>query len=151
MTTSPAQKTSTTINLIWAALLASTFIYVIIAFVLSRTGWKPIVDRGLAQTLMGIFVAISLIDVMFVSWLKKKSFTEEIASITPADAQRRFIVGRSILLFALSEAPAIFGLVIFFLSGDLRTLLIFWGISFVSFLVARPPREVLERADRSLP
>ena len=142
------QKTSTTINLIWAALFGSTFIYLIIAFMLSRSEWKPVADRGLYLTLMGVLMAISLIDVMFVSWLKKKSFTEEITPIAVGDAQRRFIVSRSVLLFALSEVPAILGLVIFFLSGNLLMLLSFWGLSFISFLIARPPGDLLEQADR---
>jgi hypothetical protein len=144
----PIQKTSMTVNLIWAALFFSTFIYVILAFVLTRSGWKPIADSGLGQVLMGIFMALSLIDVMFVSWLKKKSFSEELISMTSADAQKKFIVSRSVVLFALSEVPAIFGLVTFFLTGNFMMLLAFWGISFISFLVAKPSRQVMNQVDR---
>jgi hypothetical protein len=143
----PQQKTSFTITLIYAALLFSTVVYLIVAFMLSRTGWKPLVDPGLAQMLMGIFLALSLIDVMFISWLKKKSFNDEISGIPVGDSLRRFIVSKSVLLFALSEIPAVLGLTIFFLSGNLIMSIFFWTLSLIAFLIARPPRELLDKAD----
>ncbi|MCI0442462.1 hypothetical protein L0244_02030 [bacterium] len=146
----PQQKTSFTITLIYAALLFSTIVYLIVAFLLSRTGWKPLVDPALAQMLMGIFLALSLIDVMFISWLKRRSFTEEISGIQAGDSMRRFIVSKSVLLFALSEIPVLLGLMIFFLSGNLIMSIVFWTLSLVAFLVARPPKELLDKAD-SLP
>ena len=148
MNNPPVQKTSTSVNLIWAALLASTIIYVILAFVLLKTGWKAILDPALSQTLMGIFLAISLIDVMLVSWLKKKSFNDELPSIPAGDAQRKFIVSRCVMLFALSEVPAILGLVTFFISGSIVMMLVFWVLSLISFLIARPPATVLNQADQ---
>jgi len=141
------QKTSFTITLIYAALLFSTIVYLIIAFMLSRTGWKALVDPALAQMLMGIFLALSLIDVMFVSWLKRRSFTEEISGVQAGDSMRRFIVSKSVLLFALSEIPAILGLIIFFLSGNLIMSIVFWTLSLIAFLIARPPKELLDKAD----
>lgn len=141
------QKTSMTITLIYAALLFSTVVYLIVAFMLSKTGWKPLVDPGLAQMLMGIFLALSLIDVMFVLWLKKKSFSDEVSGIQVGDSLRRFIVGKSILLFALSEIPAVLGLTIFFLSGNLIMSIVFWTLSLIAFLIAKPPRELLDKAD----
>ena len=133
----PQQKTSFTITLIYAALLFSTIVYLIVAFMLSRTGWKALVDPALAQMLMGIFLALSLIDVMFVSWLKRKSFTEEISGVQAGDPMRRFIVSKSVLLFALSEIPALLGLIIFFLSGNLIMSIVFWTLSLIAFLIAR--------------
>jgi hypothetical protein len=141
------QKTSFTITLIYAALLFSTIVYLIVAFMLSRTGWKALVDPALAQMLMGIFLAFSLIDVMFVSWLKRRSFTEEISGVQAGDSMRRFIVSKSVLLFALSEIPALLGLIIFFLSGNLIMSIVFWTLSLVAFLIARPPKELLDKAD----
>jgi hypothetical protein len=144
------QKTSFTITLIYSALLFSTIVYLIVAFMLSRTGWKPLVDPALAQTLMGIFLALALIDVMFVSWLKKKSFIDEISGVQSGDAMRKFIVSKSVLLFALSEIPALFGLLIFFLSGNLIMAIFFWTLSLIAFLIARPPKELLDRADSAV-
>jgi hypothetical protein len=143
----PQQKTSFTITLIYVALLFSTIVYLIVAFMLSRTGWKPLVDPALAQMLMGIFLALSLIDVMFISWLKRRSFTEEISGIQAGDSLRRFIVSKSVLLFALSEIPALLGLMIFFLSGNLIMSIVFWTLSLIAFLIARPPKELLDKAD----
>jgi hypothetical protein len=143
----PQQKTSFTITLIYAALLFSTIVYLIVAFMLSRTGWKALVDPALAQMLMGIFLALSLIDVMFVSWLKRRSFTEEISGVQAGDSMRRFIVSKSVLLFALSEIPALLGLIIFFLSGNLIMSIVFWTLSLIAFLIARPPKELLDKAD----
>ena len=97
--------------------------------------------------LMGIFLALSLIDVMFVSWLKRRSFTEEISGVQAGDSMRRFIVSKSVLLFALSEIPAILGLIIFFLSGNLIMSIVFWTLSLIAFLIARPPKELLDKAD----
>ena len=141
------QKTSFTITLIYAALLFSTIVYLIIAFMLSRTGWKALVDPALAQMLMGIFLALSLIDVMFVSWLKRRSFTRRFSGVQAGDSMRRFIVSKSVLLFALSEIPAILGLIIFFLSGNLIMSIVFWTLSLIAFLIARPPKELLDKAD----
>ena len=141
------QKTSFTITLIYAALLFSTVVYLIVAFMLSRTGWKPLVDPALAQMLMGIFLALSLIDVMFISWLKKRSFTQEISGVQAGESMRRFIVSKSVLLFALSEIPALLGLTIFFLSGNLIMSIVFWTLSLIAFLIARPPKELLDKAD----
>lgn len=141
------QKTSFTITLIYAALLFSTIVYLIVAFMLSRTGWKPLIDPALAQMLMGIFLALCLIDVMFVSWLKRRSFTEEISGIQAGDSMRRFIVSKSVVLFALSEIPAVLGLTIFFLSGNLIMAIVFWTLSLIAFLIARPSKELLDKAD----
>ena len=143
----PQQKTSFTITLIYAALLFSTIVYLIVAFMLSRTGWKPLIDPALAQMLMGIFLALCLIDVMFVSWLKRRSFTEEISGIQAGDSMRRFIVSKSVVLFALSEIPAVLGLTIFFLSGNLVMAIVFWTLSLIAFLIARPSKELLDKAD----
>ncbi len=114
---------------------------------LSRTGWKALVDPALAQYLMGIFIALSLIDVMFVSWFKRRSFTEEISGVQAGDSMRKFIVSKSVLLFALSEIPALLGLIIFFLSGNLIMSVVFWTLSLIAFLIARPPKELLDKAD----
>jgi membrane protease YdiL (CAAX protease family) len=141
------QKTSFTITLIYAALLFSTIVYLIVAFMLSRIGWKPLIDPALAQMLMGIFLALSLIDVMFVSWLKKKSFNEEISGIQAGDTMRKFIVSKSVVIFALCEIPALLGLTIFFLSGSLIMAIVFWTLSLIAFLIARPPKEILDKAD----
>lgn len=143
----PQQKTSFTITLIYAALLFSTIVYLIVAFMLSRTGWKPLIDPALAQMLMGIFLALSLIDVMFVSWLKRKSFIDDISGIQAGDSMRKFIVSKSVVLFALSEIPALLGLMIFFLSGNLIMAIVFWTLSLIAFLVARPSRELMDKAD----
>jgi hypothetical protein len=141
------QKTSFTITLIYAALLFSTIVYLIVAFMLSRTGWKALVDPGLAQMLMGIFLALSLINVMFVSWLKKKSFIDDISGVQPGDSMRKFIVSKSVVLFALSEIPSLLGLMIFFLSGNLIMAIVFWTLSLIAFLIARPSKELLDKAD----
>jgi hypothetical protein len=143
----PQQKTSFTITLIYAALLFSTVVYLIVAFMLSRTGWKPLVDPGLAQMLMGIFFALSLINVMFIFWLKRKSFSDEASGIQTGDSLRKFIVSKCVLLFALSEVPALLGLTIFFLSGNLIMSIVFWTLSLLAFLIARPPRGLLDKAD----
>jgi hypothetical protein len=143
----PQQKTSFTVTLIYAALLFSTIVYLIVAFMLSRTGWKPLIDPALAQMMMGIFLALCLIDVMFVSWLKRRSFTEEISGVQAGDSMRRFIVSKCVVLFALSEIPALLGLTIFFLSGNLIMAIVFWTLSLIAFLIARPSKELLDKAD----
>jgi len=143
----PQQKTSFTITLIYAALLFSTIVYLIVAFMLSRTGWKPLIDPALAQVLMGICLALSLIDVMFVSWLKRRSFSEELSGIPAGDSMRKFIVSKSVVIFALCEIPALLGLTIFFLSGNLIMAIVFWTLSLIAFLIARPPKEILDKAD----
>lgn len=142
------QKAGFTLTILYTALLGSTFMYVFIAFFLSRTGFTAAADPKISQLIGGIFLAIALMIAIMVSVVKKRFFVESLPEESSPENLKAYVVSKSVLLFALSEVPAILGFVYFFLSGSMLSLLVFWAISLLSFAIARPSRELINRIDQ---
>jgi hypothetical protein len=144
----PEQKVNSTITILYFAFISSTLLYLIVGFILHKSGWHPILtDRNLSLILALFFTLVSATMLYLIVSLKGKAFS--VSGLRPGEAQdfSKYIVSKTIPLFALSEIPAILGLVHFFLSGSLIVLVGLCVLSLICFSVARPNPEILSRLE----
>ncbi len=143
------QKTATTLTIVFSAFVFSSLIYLLLGFFLSQMPWQPLLDsQAVNRAIFGTFLLIGFCILVAVFKLKQSSFSEQMPNPETGDQLRRYILRRSILMFALAEVPAILGLVFFLLSGNLIWMFSLSLICAVSFVVARPSRETLEQLER---
>jgi hypothetical protein len=144
----PEQKVNSTITILYFAFLSSTLLYLIVGFILYKSGWKPIVtDRNLQLILSLLFALISVTVLYLTVSLKQKAFSGSGIQQNLKLDFSKYVVSRTVPLFALSEIPAILGLIHFFLAGNLIILVAFCVLSLICFSVARPNDEMLSRLE----
>jgi len=134
------QKTLATLNVIFVAFVFSSLIYLIVGFALSQSHWKPFLeDANLRETAFWLFIAVA-VSLLFAALKLKAEFFKEGATASAEDEekQRRFLVSRYIVLFAIAEIPAILGLVYLFLSGNFLREIILCAVSLVTFVFVKP-------------
>ena len=143
------QKTLTTLTIIFTAFLFSSLIYVILGFFILRLPWRPLMTSStIIQVIFGTFLVISISILIVVLKLRQNSFSDQMPRPETSEHLRRYILTKSIIMFALAEVPSILGLVFFLISGNLTLMLILCLISAAGFLLARPSPETLERLER---
>ncbi len=110
------------------AIIASLFIYLVIVFML-RPESLTLATVQSTESLRYVFYGLSVVIVIVLRLLRGLLLRQQ-----PSDA-RRVLIGKlqrtSILSMALSEGPAVFGLVLFFLGGMRRDFIILLFVSLV--------------------
>jgi len=123
------QSLQSRLTILYTAFLFSSLVYVIVGFALLKSGWKAVMPvDNIAPALFGFFVLISFVCLAVAFQIKKKE-SEETEKST---------FSKSVLLFAISEIPAILGLVVFLLTAKFANLLILWFISLAAFILFKP-------------
>ncbi len=99
------------------------------------------------QVLFVILGALSLAQIMVVWTLRKKFYasTSNPGSIQALEDQLR---GKHIILFALSEVPAIYGIIYFFLTSHLNGQIILTFFSWVCLAISKPSVRAIEELER---
>lgn len=127
--------------IVYIAMIQSLFIYVVVVYVQDRNQDLTPVDISLFFPVLMV-VAVSLFlgallvrYVLFKKMVFKPLKTSEEKVVE--HAINRYIT-LCIVCFALMEAIAIFGLVLFFLSGERLHFFIFLGLSLFGFILVRP-------------
>lgn len=141
--------------LLWAAMVFSVILYVVVAHLFGDE-FRKAVDQELPisflkEILYGISACLILLAfavrrIMFPgidSDYRTMSMRNKPVQIQK-DIRGKYTAAMLISL-ALSEAVAIFGLVLFFLGDTLQTFYVFISISMVAMLLLRPKRAELER------
>ncbi len=103
----------TTIYVITSAIFFSTLIYALIVYLLSTT--QTIQPTPAANTIFWLAIVISVVSGVAM-----------------------LVVNNIIVKAALCEAPAILGLCVFFMSGDIAKFVALLGISLVMFMILAP-------------
>jgi F0F1-type ATP synthase membrane subunit c/vacuolar-type H+-ATPase subunit K len=116
-----------TANFIGLVMIGSVFIYLVVVEVLKRTmapfsGFAAI-SPGQAQTLKYFFVALAIGHFFLIKFVHK---------ILAANTVERLFKA-AVVTFALSEAVAIFGLVLFLLTGNALDFYLFMFLSLFYF------------------
>ena len=143
------QKTLATLYVIFAAFAFSSLIYLIVGFTLSRSHWKPVLaSSNLQQAIFWTLLAGSAGLLFLAVKFKTDAFGRALPSGANAEQTRSYLVSKYIVLFAIAEVPAIFGLVYFMLSGSFLRELILCLISIVIFLLVRPAAGSTENANQ---
>lgn len=133
------QQQFKTTNFIGLALMGSVFIYA--GLVLSiNLGYipvkvRPALDAGLSTKIKYILLAIAVLHYFVIRFFQK------IASVAAAR-----LPAASIIIFTLSEAVSIYGLVLFFLTGVYTDFFIFMAISLFYFYIFYPKYADWERS-----
>lgn len=144
----PEQKVSNTVTILYFAFISSTLLYLILGFILYKSGWTPILnDRTLHFVLAILFLAISGTLLTLIVRLKAKAFSDDALRKNQEKNFSKYVVSRTVPLFALSEVPGILGLVYFFLTGNLLVLVAFCVLSLIAFSLAKPGTESLDHLE----
>ena len=144
-----------TMQIIWAALVMSVLMYVGVAFKVvnslnfSGGGLMPVLFPALA----GICVVILGVQTIFRKQMADEKLFPRVAGTIASgsvngsagrdplrQALLQNIMTLDIVLWALGEAPAIFGLVLTFLSGDMQYIAGFATYSILNMIYHRPRR-----------
>ncbi len=116
-----------TVNFIGLALIGSVFIYAVVVEVLKRAlaPFSGLADLtpGQGQMLKYIFVALAIGHFFLIKFMQKILATGSVERLFQA----------AVVTFALSEAVAIFGLVLFLLAGNAMDFYLFMFLSLFYF------------------
>ena len=116
-----------TVNFIGLAMIGSVFIYAVVVEVLKRTqapfsGFADLTPAQV-QMLKYIFVALAIATFFLIKFMQK--------ILASGSVERLFQA--AVVTFALSESVAIFGLVLFLLSGNAMDFYLFMFLSLFYF------------------
>ena len=141
--------------IIWAAMLGSLLIYVFICHQVGeeiRGNMKPEFPIGLLKNILYGAICVTL---LFAHFLRRFMLTGSFSrsefkpyhpgSISHQPALLAKYTVAVLVSLALCEGIGIYGVVLFFLGADLKTLYIFIAISALSMFFYRPKIEELER------
>ena len=151
-------KTMKTAWVLWAAIFMSLFIYLIVCFLVrGKMNFDQFPEsdyRTLRYVLMAVgaatFLAVPRLGRM-LSKVGSGRISHE-GSTGMADqhpAGSRYLVSLVVKL-AFCESIGIYGLVLYFLKGDLVTLLLFLAVSALAMVIHRPDRNDLETMAREM-
>jgi hypothetical protein len=142
--------------LIWAAMLGSLFIYIVVCHLLGEEMRGDFAESGfpfeLFRNILYGVVAAELI----MSYYLRKFMLKGRLSIAQADMSSRSstlnrfpFMGQYtaivIISLAIADSIGIYGLVLFLLGGDFKTLYIFIVVSALAMIFYRPKSEELEK------
>lgn len=142
------QKTYDTLLIVFSAFILSAFVYLIVGFALSQANWKPILTSSSINRLLVIIFGAVSIGTSVVALNIRRSVLRGQTPLQTIEQLQKTIVSRSIFSFALSEVPAILGLVLFLLSGQFLYLVMFCACSLICFILIKPSKEAVERMEQ---
>ena len=120
-------------------------LYLLVAWCISQyTDYEPLVDLSKRTLYYGVLCALSLGSVVISFWLRKK-LTVQIDEDKTSMVDRGFITG-----CALSELPALIGLIYFILFRDWVGFLLLVSASLLAFIFHAkwyPPEEIKDSFD----
>ncbi|HEX8846915.1 MAG TPA: hypothetical protein VF791_19895 [Pyrinomonadaceae bacterium] len=119
------------LRIIWLAMLSS----VVTIFVITRLV-EPTPNEGL-KVLFWLLLVMGLISLAASFVLKQKMLSQAVSGQSPELARGAYILG-----FALSEAPALFGLVAYFVTG-IEYYYFFFVLSGFGIILHKPQRNDL--------
>lgn len=139
---------------IWAAMFASLGVYLIVAHFIGQEIKFDLIPKStyelLRYALMGVGAVILYLTQYVRRFMLRGGSGVKASNSTPLDQGsntnpilRKYMTA-VIISVAMSESVGIFGLVLFFLSGDFKTLYLFVACSAIAVYIYRPKIEELE-------
>ena len=143
-----------TLWIIWGAIFGSLFIYVFVCHHFGAVipeNARPNIPLDLIRNVLYGVAILTLIGTRFLRKFMLAarpggSVPTSLKPASPSDPSSHTAKYAAAMLvsLALSESIGIYGLVLFFLGGNFRTLYIFIGISALAIFLYRPKKEELE-------
>jgi len=138
------------INIIAVALVTSVLVYMVIAWVVAPTVAEAGGAAELIQMMAAILTIVSLGHLVAAQMLF--AIRVRAAEKLPTPEQRLSSYRVAIILsFALREAVAVYGLILSFLSGDVRWAIGFGAVAAISMLLGWPRRSAMETLGSEVP
>jgi F0F1-type ATP synthase membrane subunit c/vacuolar-type H+-ATPase subunit K len=130
------QQQFKTTNYIGLAMMASVFIYAAIVLAIDKgyIPYKASANINFITTFKYILLVLAVLHYFIIRFFQK--FSAKSAN---------YLASGAIITFALSEAVAIYGLVLFFLTGNATDFFIFMAISLLYFYLFYPKYADWER------
>jgi len=127
------------VNFIGLAMIGSVFIYAVVVEILQRvyapfTGFASF-PEGTADLLTYLFLFLALVNYFLIRFISKNLIARSPQHLPQA----------AIITFALCEAVAVFGLVLFLLTGNSFNFYIFFAFSLFLFYINFPKYDHWER------
>lgn len=141
------QKTFNNLNIIFIAFLSSVLVYLVIGYALKSTQFRALAP-AVSQPLFLILMVVSIGNLVLARMIKQKSFGDNPPHFDTPEKLSPYVTSKYMVMFALSEVPAIFGLVYFLLTGIFWRLVAFVALSLVSFALVKPSLTDLEDFQR---
>ena len=139
-----ANRTYMLVLMIWGSMIFSVLMYVAISFVLTQN--KKPVENSSIPMMRNIFMALSFSGAG-AAYFIKQALLKRITS-RPGAANAVALAAQyqtaGIVTFALSEACAVYGFVLVFLSNSMKEIFPFTGISLFCFMIFFPRKAELE-------
>ncbi len=139
--------------LIWAAMVSSIGIYILVAHMTAgeiRIGAGAAEVFGLLRTVLlilgiGELVLIPLIRRLVLKGVRPPKTAAAMGTMGGSHPAVAAYTSALVVSLAIAESVAIYGLVLFFLSSDFNTLYLFAALGAAGMIVNRPKSEELER------
>jgi hypothetical protein len=130
--------------IIWAGMFGSLFVYAVLCYFLAGMPFIPMSDAPV-EMIRYIFIFLSA-GAMVLAYFVRKTMLS--GRFTNPSAQSGFLgqyMTAVIVSEAISEAIAIFGLILLFLGAGLLTAYAFIAVSALNQFIFRPDRDELEQ------
>jgi len=141
------EQTRRALTLVFVAFFFSTLVYLFIGFILNRAHQEPTPLAVHSQAVLIAFLVLSVAQVFFVWVFKRKVYTDP-DNPGSLQALENRLRGKHIILFALSEMPAIYGIVYFLLTGYFTGQIVLTLFSWICLFVTRPSLAEIEELER---
>ena len=127
-------------KIVGLAMLASVFIYLLVAYIISTTqGITTQTDPGMLNILMAVFLFLALGLGVGLFFIRRALFSPaKAAEATQKGMPGNIFFSATAVAFALAEAPAVLGFMLFILGGGWVPLLSLAVLSIIYFLMAWP-------------
>jgi predicted Zn finger-like uncharacterized protein len=128
--------------IIWAAMLLSLIVYVLICHLFKDDLWGVVDIGNMLNNLKYVLFAVALVEFIIIFFMRRLILTNT-QSIQNVTATVQY-TSALIISFALAESIGIYGLVLFFLGSDFETLYIFNAIAGLAMIIHRPKMDELK-------
>ena len=120
---------------LWVAFLGAIFMYSVVAIIISQTGEGFVeLDSEMLAVLFYAFLFLSIIQLFILFRWSSKVEHKPIETL-PENKKNLFMIK-----YALAEAMAIYGVVLFLMNGNSSHLLLFSGLAVVGMLLSYPKK-----------
>lgn len=118
---------------LWCAFLGAIFIYSVVAVIISQSGESFVeLDSEMLSILFYAFLFLSIVQLSILFKWNSKVEHKPIETL-PENKKNLFMIK-----YALADAMAIYGLMLFLLNGNFNYLILFSGLAIVGMLLSYP-------------
>jgi hypothetical protein len=130
--------------------LAAPALIVAVAVTLRESGLVPLPEGQSALTSLLFYVlgGVALMELAAGFVVRRTLFTPRRVASFRCDARlvEQWVVRSSTVVFALGASPIIYGVVVYFLGGDLRHLAFFGMVTLLAYRLLRPTADLIADA-----